>query len=323
MKTKPSIMLRLMIALLALTMYSCQNDTTELPDEVAQEQKTTEDLKSELTPLSTQDLPEAVKEQLELTRQNLAKYLPDDLQIMGIELLGSVTTEKGVELSHRTVKDKANVIAYGNITDPASVQIDPMESLYSGKGLADTQSRVEEAAKEEIKSGDNVMQITWKRGEAIYKTQCFYRDSGIVWDNILSGLVMIDKAGETETSEEASSGKEEGIQARTYSKWYKQWWTAKWLWGSKRGEMGYKITIYYSSGRVSNTDVSDWGHISLGKAKSYSKVTKNSGAYGKCQYALGLCTPTGSLSFSSSKFKVSFSGLGSNVVANGSKSLYP
>jgi len=38
---------------------------------------------------------------------------------------------------------------------------------------------------------------------------------------------------------------------------------------------------------------------------------------------LGLCTPTGSLSFNASKFSVSFSGLGSNIVSNGTKSLYP
>ncbi|MBC9796361.1 hypothetical protein [Sinomicrobium weinanense] len=323
MRIKPTHLLRLFMALFALAIYSCQNDTTELPDEVAEEQQTTEDLRSELTPLSTQDLPEKVKEQLELTRENLAKYLPDDLQIENVQVLGSVTTEKGMELSHRAVTNKGGVIAYGNITDPASVHIGFMQSIYSGKELSDTQSRISEAASQEIKTGDKVMEITWKNGTETYRTQCFYRNDGIVWDNILSGLVMIDTEGQTETSEETVSSKDNNTQARTYSKYYKSWWTAKWLWGSERGQMGYKITIYYSSGRVSNTDVSDWGYISLGKAKSYSRVVKNYGSYGKCQYALGMCTPFGSLSFSYSGFKVSFSGIGSNVVANGYKSLYP
>lgn len=323
MKTKPTYMFRLFMALLAFAIYSCQNDTTELPDEVAEEQQTTDDLKSALTPLATQDLPEKVKEQLELTRENLAQYLPDALQITGVEVLGSVTTEKGVELSHRSVTKKENVIAYGNITDPASVHIGMMQNVYSGKALSETQNRMAAAASQEIRSGDNVMEITWKSGESTYRTQCFYRNDGIVWDNILSGLVMIDTEGQTESSEETMAQKDNNVQSRTYYRWYKRWWTAKWLWGSERGEMGYKITIYYSSGRVSNTDVSDWGHISLGKARSYSRIVKNSGSYGKCQYALGMCTPFGSLSYNSSTFKVSFSGIGSNVVANGYKSLYP
>lgn len=323
MKTKTLKWFGILMLCLAFGLNSCQNDTEDFPDENAREQQDTDELKSELTPLTTPDLPETVREQLELTRQNLAQYLPGGLQISGVELLGSITTDKGMQLSHRAVKDKESVIAYGNITDPSTVQVGYMEGLYSGKGLSDTQQRIEEAARGEIRSGDQVMEITWQKGDEVYKTQCFYRETGIVWDNILSGLVMIDKEGETESSDDDNILKGDGLQGKTYSRWHKSWWTAKWLWGSKRGEMGYKITIYYSSGRVSNTDVSDWGHISLGKARSHSKVTKNSGAYGKCRYALGMCTPTGSLSFNSSNFSVSFSGLGSNVVANGNKSLYP
>ncbi len=127
---------------------------------------------------------------------------------------------------------------------------------------------------------------------------------------------MMDTRGQTEISDTNQASK-------VVSKWYKEWWTANWLWGSKRGEIGYQITIYYTGSSVSNADVNDWGNISLGKAKSESKILRRTGAFGQCQYALGLCTPTGSLSFNASKFSVSFSGLGSNIVANGTKSLYP
>ena len=58
----------------------------------------------------------------------------------------------------------------------------------------------------------------------------FYGDSGIIWDNIFGGLVMMDTRGNSETSDREAS--------KVASTWYKQWWTANWLWVLKRGEAG-------------------------------------------------------------------------------------
>lgn len=63
--------------------------------------------------------------------------------------------------------------------------------------------------------------------------------------------------------------------------------------------------------------------MNLGRAKSESRLLRRTGSYGKVQYALGICTPTGSLSFDYKNFKVSMSGLASNIIRNGTKSLYP
>ncbi|BFO67208.1 hypothetical protein NK356_13505 [Chryseobacterium sp. S0630] len=299
-----------------LAFQSCQNENNEMSQQEAVQAKTTiDELKKEITPSSSQLVPEAVQLQLNESTKNLETYLKNDLQIVGVAVLGKISTQQGVELSKKLITDKDQFIASGNIMDPSSVKIGKIGDLYNGEDLTIAQQGLKEAITEEVKPGTQVMEVTWNGKNGKFTTLCFYGDSGIIWDNIFGGLVMMDTRGNSEASNNQAS--------KVVSTWYKQWWTANWLWGSKRGEAGYQITIYYSGSTVSNADVSDWGYISLGKAKSESKITKKTGAYGQCRYALGLCTPTGSLSFNSTNFSVSFSGLGSNIVSNGTKSLYP
>ncbi|KPE52381.1 hypothetical protein [Chryseobacterium indologenes] len=306
---------RVFAIVLVMTFTGCQNENIETAQENPTVKVTASDLKKEMSP-GAQVIPEHVQVQLNDSKKNLEKYLGNDLQITGTTVLGKLSTQKGIEISQELISDKTQFTAEGNILYPETLKVGKIGDLYSGDHLAEAQKGLKDAAGEQIKTGTEVIEISWNyKGEA-FNTLCFYNESGIIWDNVFAGLIILDKRGTTEVSPSEN-------QAKVASKWYKEWWTASWLWGSKRGETGYKITIYYSGSTVSNVDVTDWGYISLGKAKSESKVTKRTGAYGQCRYALGLCTPTGSLSFNASNFSVSFSGLGSNLVHNGTKSLYP
>lgn len=316
MKTKFVIAVKFFLVLLVLTLNSCQDDNTEITPEKTIEKQSIDNFKNELAPLSSQELPEIVQKQLTLSKENLAKHLKNELQITEVSLLGKLSTEKALIAAQNLLSDKESIIAFGNILDPSSVVVGKMQNLHSGKELSVSQTAIKDLAVQEIKAEDNVLEISWTHKSEKFTTFCFYRNSGIVWDNILGGLIMMDPKAKV-----ASSANDN--QTKVASKWYKQWWTADWIWGSQRGEIGYQITIYYSGATVSNTDVNDWGNMSLGSARSESKITKNTGSYGQCRYALGLCTPTGSLSFNTSSFSVSFSGLGSNIVSNGYKSLYP
>lgn len=298
---------------MVLSLTSCQNESTEVLQENTVKKESTSDLKKELS--SAETLSDKVQVQLEESKKNLGQYLNNDLQITGINVLGKISTEKGLAISKNLISDKEVYVASGNILDPKSVKVGKMGNLNSGDELSVAQKGLTDVIAQEVKINTDVLEITWNHKGEQFTSLCFYNNDGIIWDNILGGLIMMDRSSNVETSNDT--------QAKVVSKWFKEWWTAKWLWGSKRGEAGYKITIYYSGSTVSNTDVSDWANISLGKAKSESKVLKRTGAYGQCRYALGLCTPTGSLSFNSSNFSVSFSGLGSNIVSNGTKSLYP
>lgn len=298
-----------------LTLGSCQNEDHEISkQEIIEEKASITDLKKEIKPLN-QVIPETVQTQITDSKTNLEMYLKSDLQITGISVLGKLSSRKSLEITQNLIAKKNAFVATGNIMDPQTVKIGTIGNLNSGEKLTAAQTELKNLIGKEINTEANVLEISWNHKGEQFSTLCFYNDSGIIWDNVLAGLVMINQRGNVAESKE--------VQAKVSSKWHKQWWTANWLWGSKRGEIGYQITIYYTGSSVSNVDVSDWGNISLGKAKSESKVTKKTGAYGQCRYALGLCTPTGSLSFNSSNFSVSFSGLGSNIVSNGTKSLYP
>lgn len=306
---------KLFTVISVLTLTACQDESSEMPQESPAAKVSASDLKKEITP-GLKAVPDNVQAQINDSKKNLEQYLKNDLQITGITILGKLSTQRGIEISQDLISDRDQFTAEGNILAPETVKVGKIGTLFSGDQLSEAQKGLKEAASEQIKTGSEVLEISWNYKGEQFTSLCFYNESGIIWDNIFAGLVMMDTRGNSETSPIDS-------QAKVASKWYKQWWTANWLWGSKRGEIGYQITIYYSGSTVSNVDVSDWGNISLGKAKSESKVTKRTGAYGQCRYALGLCTPVGSLSFNSSNFSVSFSGLGSNVVSNGTKSLYP
>ncbi|WP_250253092.1 hypothetical protein [Chryseobacterium sp. Marseille-Q3244] len=306
---------KFMAVLTVLTLSSCSDENNEITKQEAVQAKiTTADLQKETTAISL-TVPGTVQTQLDESQKNLEKYLKSDLQIAGVKVIGQISTQKGIEISKSLVADKDQFIAIGNLMDLSTVKLGRIGDLYVGDDLSTAQTGLKEMVTEAIKTGTNVMEVIWSNKNGRFTSLCFYNDSGIIWDNVLGGLIMMDTRGTVENSNAAA--------AKVASKWYKEWWTASWLWGSKRGEMGYQITIYYTGSSVSNADVNDWANISLGKAKSESKITKKTGAYGQCQYALGLCTPTGSLSFNASKFSVSFSGLGSNMVSNGYKSLYP
>ncbi|UWX62265.1 hypothetical protein N0B40_08225 [Chryseobacterium oranimense] len=306
---------KLFAVISVLTLTACQDEGSEMQQKSPAAKVSTSDLKKEITP-GLKTVPDNVQTQINDSKKNLEQYLKNDLQITGIAVLGKLSTQKGIEISQNLISDRDQFTAEGNILEPETVKVGKIGSLFSGDQLSEAQKGLKETSSEQIRTGTEVLEISWNYKGEQFTSLCFYNESGIIWDNVLAGLVMMDTRGNSETSPIDS-------QAKVASKWYKQWWTANWLWGSKRGEIGYQITIYYSGSTVSNVDVSDWGNISLGKAKSESKVTKRTGAYGQCRYALGLCTPTGSLSFNSSNFSVSFSGLGSNIVSNGTKSLYP
>ncbi|WP_130735385.1 hypothetical protein [Flavobacterium sp. J27] len=308
--------LNLVLALVVLTLVSCEKENDETT--LAQEQTTAsiENLKASLLPPSTQNLPQPVSEQITSSKANLLQYTDKNIEIVGITVLGTIESTEALNLSKEIVSSPETVVATGDITQPTSVSAGKLKNLYTGSALLDIQKNITEVINNEVKVNDQILEITWNIKNQKVKSLCFYRNDGIVWDNVMGGLIIMEKP-QIEESNTTDS------QSKLASKWRSLTWTANWLWGSKRGEMGAKITIYYSGSTVSSTDRSDWGYISLGKAKSESKTVKNSGSYGKIQYALGLCTPVGSLSFNSSNFTVSFSGLGSNVVANGTITLYP
>ena len=257
------------------------------------------------------ELPDIVEQQLKTSQEIWNQAFSDKLTYVSHEYVADIKNESDKNKILISMADEAQLVASGNVQEPETVKVEVLDGTTDN--AVKTRRNIRNYMADEVEVGNQVIAITWKRGDETHVTHCIANADGIVWDNVLGGVISVDPAGE------------ESHSADTKSAWksYRRWWTANWLWGSKRGEIGYKITIYYNGSYVSNTDRQDWGHITIGKAKSESKILKNSGNYGKIRYALGLCTPVGTLSFNHSNFTVSAGGIGSNIVRNGTKSLYP
>lgn len=277
-------------------------------------------------------LPQKVSGNLTLAKSNWNTNVGNLVTLNSFVVSGSVNSATAKEaLINQILADDA-MTAYGNILDKSSMHLNSVAELQAQN--SDTKNNMRTYLNQQINVGDLVVDVSWTSPAKTFVSKCIVHNDAIVWDNLLTGAIMMDvnptetlsKFGDAAASPINDANKQTITQAKVYAAWYSyyEYWTLNWIWGSERGKVSYTIKIYcYSNGYVYSTDNYDSGYMDLGSSRSESRVLVNSGSYGKIQYALGLATPTGSLSFDKSGFKVSFSGLGSNLVANGTKTLSP
>ncbi|WP_340199644.1 hypothetical protein [Ascidiimonas sp. W6] len=304
----------LYIALIASVFFSCSKDE----DVILNNESSIEVTDYGLETTEDKNIPPEVLKQLTLTQENLDKYTNGALSLVSFEVKGNLSSNKGLEQTFKALSSDNSTVGYGNIMDPTSLQISTVGDIIASQKQEGIQILNNYASKV-IKVGQNALELAWNYNGETLKTMAFYNENGIVWDNLLIGLTMQDTAPIVTSENNNDSGEANRVSWKSST----TTWNVNWLWGSKRGSMYFKITIYYSGTYVSNTDMADGAYINIGSAKSESKVLRETGSYGKGQYALGLATPLASVSFNSSQFKVEASGIGSNSVHNGTKSYYP
>lgn len=300
------------VALVLTIVFSCTKEDNDLN----QDADSLLDSEYGLESISDKQIPEEVQKQLNATKENLALYMGDALQILDYKIIGKLPNTKSLDKTFDALSKSYATVAYGNIMAPETVIIGELNKLLPSK-MQEGSDLLKTYASDQIKVGDKGMELTWQYKGEVFKTTTFYNEQGITWDNLMVGLIMMDPEAETEIKN--NSNEKSGVQWNSY----KKSWYGNWLWGSRRGTIYYEITVYHTNGNVSNTDITDYGHMNIGSAKSESRVLKETGSYGRGQYALGLCTPIASLKFNQDKFEVSVSGIGSNIISNGTKSLYP
>lgn len=256
------------------------------------------------------DLPTTVKDQLSATRENLNKHMGETLQLVAYK---AIDNPHDLATKIAMTAMPTSTVAHGNIVDPKTVHMGTMKAI-TGSYLQDGAKLLKKYAVEAIHPDDLSVELTWVFKGQTFKTVAFYNDKGITWDNVMIGLIMMETEPVITRSEEA---------AKARSKWVQSTWTGSWIWGSERGSMHYRLTITYEGSNVINTTMTDGAWMNLGSARSESKVTHRTGRFGEGQYALGLATPLASLSFSYNNFTVSVSGVGSSLVRNGTRDLWP
>lgn len=267
--------------------------------------------------VSNKNLPEKVEGQISMVRENLNKYMEGTLQLVDVNILGQAQS-KSINVVLEAISDENFVVAYGNIMEPESVHIGSMSNLIPAK-VNEGKNLLKQHASDQIEEGDIGMEILWNyKGQPI-KTLAFYNNDGISWDNLMVGLIMMDPVPQIKEHEEISIKSGQRVLSKTRG----NTWHGNWLWGQRRGTISYSITIRYEGSNVVNTTITDSGWMNIGSAKSESKVTRRTGRFGEGKYALGLCTPIASLKFNRNDFEVSVSGIGSSIIRNGTRDVWP
>jgi hypothetical protein len=217
-------------------------------------------------------------------------------------------------LVEKLTNPKSSWYAIGNILADSTVIVSALES-FTTDSLA--KENLKKYIKKSISIGNEVVKINWKFKETLFSSLAIINDTSLLWDGLLTNLLMVEQNAHIYKS--TSNEK----HAPAYDKLYSESWAAYWLWGSQRGEMGYNMVIHCSGNTVTSTDVTSYAWIDIGTAQAESQVIQNSGTYGQVQYALGMATPTCTITFDYYNFTISITGFGSNMVENGTQSLYP
>ena len=271
--------------------------------------------KTDNTPVVT-EIPLKVTELLQKSKDNLSLH-SQKIQIVDFEYYQTISTESEKNsLVENLTNPKSSWYASGNILADSTVLVSALENFSNDSSA---QATLKDHIEKCISVGTKVVKINWRlQGGTQFSTLCAIGDTSIVWDGLLTNLIMV------EHNVPAFKNTSNVYNGSSYDNTYSDVWTAYWLWGSERGEMGYTMTIHCSSNtNVTSTDFSTWSWITGGSAESHCQVIQNSGAYGQVQYALGMATPLAFVSFDIYNFTVTLSGIGSNIIENGTHSLYP
>lgn len=262
-----------------------------------------------------EQLPTIVNNQLEAVRKNLNKYMGQSLKLVDYKII-SRPNKIDLNTTLDLIANPNSIVAYGNIVVPNTVKIGPMHTLVPSR-IEEGISIMKEHASKTIQEDDLSMELTWVFKEKEIKTIAFYNEEGISWDNLMIGLIMMD------TKPTKIENVDDNTKSATMTTSKEGRWDGAWIWGSRRGSMYYRLTITHDGTTVFNTTISDGAWMTIGTATSHSIVTKRTGAFGEGKYALGMATPIASLIFDAAAFKVSVSGIGSNIVQNGTADLFP
>ncbi|MEN9610362.1 MAG: hypothetical protein RLZZ628_1176 [Bacteroidota bacterium] len=259
-----------------------------------------------VTPVDT----EIVKHQLDRSLKNWNDHLSALITLKSYKELDDLSTEAKRTALIEELTAPTAVVASGDVLDVQSIRVNQLANLFANN--PDAASLFKAEVSKQIHVGDKVMELTWQRGDNSYTTKCVTNKTGIAWDNVLYGVYMGDAAIESTATEH--------INTNSAAKKYEWNQSVNWIWGDKRGQMGYSMRITNTNGIVTSTVVDAGASMNSGTAFNKSVVVFDQGTQGTAKISLGLATPTAFLKFDDTASTVN--GAGSKVL-NTIKILYP
>lgn len=280
----------------------------------------------------------ALRNQLQAAQENLSsRNLP--IKIVSYTYVPNNSLQSNAQiakLQNQLVSEQAIVPQYDGL-DPKSFALNTIQERMKADGtnsLSDQNvvSNIRSEVFPLIKTGQRTVDITWESQGKQFHTTCIYDDKGIVYDNILSNiaLVQVNKSAQTQAEavipKDTSQSLGQDVQQKkpkTYSFTCRAMdYEIDWPWGSERGRITVDHTLIWNGYNKAYDHSGDSNyHMTLGSAKAETKPTilDNKHRYVKLAYGYAWATPTASFSISfdakkgdvGGSFKVSLSGLSS------------
>jgi hypothetical protein len=276
-------------------------------------------------------------EQLGAVKQNLSSSkLP--LRMVEMKLSGTLESNAQVdELRQRLVAGQALVPQYDGL-HAESFALSTVEQRMTDFQL-DSQNNqnvvanIETAVFPLIKAGQRTVDLTWESGGKQFHTTGVYDEQGIVYDNVLSNIVLVEEEQPSKLEDTLEPGTESTLQAQATAYTARALdLTIKWVWGGKRGKITVDHTIIWNgSNYIYDQSGSAHHYMTLGKTDAKTKNTVMSHRrYAKIAYGYAWATPTASFSISfdakrgdvGGSFKVSLSGVGSKGGGDAHHTIY-
>lgn len=271
--------------------------------------------------------------QLDTSVQALAaRGLP--LQLISYTPAAPLDTEDAVRAARANLVDAAAIVPNFNGIDATSLRLNTvrerMQAYHAGSDVQNVAANIETVAFPAVQRGQKVLDVIWESDGRQFPSKLIYDESGIVYDNILSNIAVVDDPEVTaelppgQPTETSAAGGMTAFANQSFSVRFKNI-TITWIWGGTRGKIVMDHYVISCDGWRSFCD--DGGQVdawmTLGSAEG--KTRRNAlikPRISKLAWGYGWATPTasfsitwnpGSLSFSASTSGVGSAGKGSGI----------
>lgn len=304
---------RMAIALLCTTLFftSCKKDKVNPAIE---------------TPAG--EISKIAKMQLDSAFANWSKtFNQADVKPVSYAYKGQLINDAGrQEIIKQIISGNSYVSQYNGI-EKQSLQVKQLSAVKDEKvttGMGDdatTQtvaSSLNSALDTLVKVGQAYAEIHWKGNGKEFTSICVFNAQGIVYDNMLSNIILVEDNSTGANLSDQPEAKETMAAAgasatRTYTVVNL---TIKGLWPlTHRGWIKVTHAIHYKDGKIFANSCTANGSMTLGSADAKAQNFKRTNGYSQITWAYGWATPTASFKIGfnkgSGKFEASVSGIGS------------
>lgn len=288
------------------------------------------------TPEAAPDVDGPVVAQLARAREALAAN-GLSIQLVGYAAATPLDTEDAVGLARAQLVDDTAMVPQYDGVNAASLTLstiqDRMRAFRAGHDAQNVVANIQAMVFPRIQVGQKALDVTWESQGRQFQSTLVYDDNGVVYDNLLSNLAVVQANPMAQASPTAPPGaaKVDGAVALANQSMSKRFvdLTITWLWGSTRGQIQLDHYVISCDNWVSFCD--DGGQsnawMSLGTAEGDTQ--RNAllpPRISKLAWAYGWATPTASFSISfnadSLTFSASTSGLGSAGKGSGIDTIF-